>query len=107
MDKSKELLAKRALAPSAHDRAGAFVEIEDAKLSAHGHYLRGVREALNKYRVAFELVARHHILPGVGNEIMAMIAPMYQDELRVTVELTEEARRCDACTIHELKIGKH
>lgn len=106
MDKSKELLTKRALAPSAHDQVGAMVTVDIAKLSAEGHYLRGVVDAISKYRTAFEVIARNHVSPAFGNEIMCMLAPMYEDELRVTVAFAEEARKCGG-TIQDLKIGRH
>lgn len=101
-DEAAERLARR----DRMETLGAFVELDTSRLDKRGMFLLGCKEFLTKYRAGFEHVARTHPNPIMGNIIMQVIAPMVEEEERVTLELTRLARRLGAVTIHELRHDK-
>lgn len=106
MSISKDEAHERANAAAARETLGAFVEIDNNKLSRQELVMLGVKMTLTKYRAAFEGIGRNHVNPIIGSLVMQMIAPMVEEEEAVTLELTRSARTHGAARVHELKAGK-
>lgn len=100
---SRDEAAERLASKLAYDTAGAFIEIDRHKLDEQGCYMLGAHEALQRTRAGIEQVARSHPNPVLGNALMELVAPVFEEEQALGIELTRHAHRIGAATIHDLR----